>query len=136
MDACGTSAKTETKLEFVATATATSTLSDPFDRVDFWVEDVNGASWMLGSDTSGESGRKGGEDEDPTRRNRTWTYSLDASAAALYMRTREAAFPRTESSGATADAHTVRAFGVNDDGIALVQAVVITIQDGDRRRGV
>ena len=70
----------------------------PFDRVDFWVEDVNGASWMLGSDTSGESGRVGGE-LTTTRvcpvpaRDRTWTYSLDASAAALYMRTREAGFP-------------------------------------------
>ena len=83
--------ETETKLSFVATST-TSTLSNPFDRVDFWVEDVNGASWMLGSDTSGESGRVGGGDINNAR-NRTWTYSLDASAAALYMRTREAGFP-------------------------------------------
>ena len=123
-DDCEMNAETETELEFVATST-TSTLSDPFDRVDFWVEDVNGASWMLGSDTSGESGRVGGAGADA--RNRTWTYSLDASAAALYMRTREAGFPPTEES----DMHRVRAFAVNDDGIALVGSVMITIDDGD-----
>ena len=113
--------ETETELEFVATATATGAFSDPFDRVDFWVQDVNGASWMLGSDTSGESDRVSSTD-----RSRTWTYSLDASAAALYMRTREAGFPPVSDS----DMHTVRAFGVNDDGIALVLSVTIDIDDG------
>ena len=123
---CGMGKKeTETELSFVATST-TSTLSNPFDRVDFWVEDVNGASWMLGSDTSGESGRVGGVDGN-TARNRTWTFSLDASAAALYMRTREAAFPPTTDS----DMHMVHAFGVNDDGIALVQSMTIEIDDGE-----
>ena len=124
MDDCdeGDDAETETELEFVATATATGGFSDPFDRVDFWVQDVNGASWMLGSDTSGESDRVSSTD-----RRRTWTYSLDASAAALYMRTREAGFPPTTDS----DEHTVRAFGVNDDGIALVQSVTIDIDDGE-----
>ena len=127
MDDCtaGDDAETETELEFVATATAAGAFSEPFDRVDFWVQDVNGASWMLGSDTSGESGRVGGAGTDA--RNRTWTYSLDASAAALYMRTREAGFPPTTDS----DEHTVRAFGVNDDGIALVQSVTIDIDDGE-----
>ena len=122
---CEGAKETETKLSFVATS-STSTLSNPFDRVDFWVQDVNGASWMLGSDTSGESGRMGGTDEN-TARNRTWTFSLDASAAELYMRTREAAYPRTTPS----DMHLVHAFGVNDDDIALVQSVTITIDDGE-----
>ena len=122
MDDCADDAETETELEFVATTTATGAFSDPFDRVDFWVQDVNGASWMLGSDTSRESDRVSSTD-----RRRTWTYSLDASAAALYMRTREAGFPPTTDS----DEHTVRAFGVNDDGIALVQSVTIDIDDGE-----
>ena len=39
-----------------AAESATGTFSDPFDRVDFWVQDVNGASWLLGSDTSGSRG--------------------------------------------------------------------------------
>ena len=121
-DDCADDAETETELEFVATATATGAFSDPFDRVDFWVQDVNGASWMLGSDTSGESDRVSS-----SNRRRTWTYSLDASAAALYMRTREAGFPPDSDS----DEHTVRAFGVNDDGIALVQSVTIDIDDGE-----
>ena len=34
----------KTELELVATG-ETSTLSNPFDRVDFWVQDVNGVSW-------------------------------------------------------------------------------------------
>ena len=114
--------KSKTELEFVATANAIGSFSDPFDRVDFWVQDVNGASWMLGSDTSGESGRKSATD-----RTRTWTYSLDATAAALYMRTREAGFPPASNS----DMHTVRAFGVNDDGVALTATKMVTIDDGE-----
>ena len=117
--------ETSTELEVVATATNAGAFSDPFERVDFWVRDVNGASWMLGSDTSGDSGRVGGTGADA--RNRTWTYSLDATAANLYMLTREAAFPPTSDS----DSHTVLAFGVNDDGIALVSSVTIDIDDGE-----
>ena len=116
--------ETETELEVVATATNLGSFSEPFDRVDFWVQDVNGASWMLGSDTSGESGRVGGATND---RRRTWTYSLDATVMALYMRTREAAFPPAADS----DTHTVLAFGVNDDGVALVMSVTIDIDDGE-----
>ena len=124
MDDCeeGDDAERETELEFVATDQDLGAFSQPFDQVDFWVEDVNGASWLLGSDTSGESDRVSATD-----RNRTWTYSLDASAAMLYMLTREAGFLPTSDS----DAHTVRAFAVNDDGIALVQEVSIDIDDGE-----
>ena len=123
LDGCAAAdPETETELEVVATATNEGAFSDPFDRVDFWVEDVNGASWLIGSDTSGSSGRVSSSD-----RHRTWTYSLDVSAAALYMATREAAFlPSTDS-----DDHTVRAFGVNDDGIALVSEETIKIDDGE-----
>ena len=90
MDDCGkrTIAETETELKFVATATTEGAFSDPFDRVDFWVEDVNGASWMLGSDTSGESDRVSSSD-----RRRTWTYSLDASAMAIVYAYQGGRFP-------------------------------------------
>ena len=114
--------ESETELEVVATADAVGAFSDPFERVDFWVQDVNGASWLLGSDTSGESDRVSS-----TNRARTWTYSLDASAADLYMLTREAAFPP----GSDSDSHTVRAFGVNDDGVAYALSGTVTIDDGE-----
>ena len=61
------------------------TFRDPFERVDFWMQDVNGQHWLLGSDDSGASGRTSGND-------RTWTYSLNnVSGAMLYMMTRAAA---------------------------------------------
>ena len=124
-DDCATANRNSTvELEVEATATATGAFGDPFERVDFWVRDVNGASWMLGSDTSGESGRVSSSD-----RRRTWTYSLDASAADLQMLTREEAFPPTGDTDS--DSHTVLAFAVNDDGIALVSTVTLTIDDGD-----
>ena len=115
---------TETELEVVVTAGATGAFGDPFERVDFWVRDVNGASWMLGSDTSGESGRASSTD-----RTRTWTYSLDATGADLQMLTRESAFPPTGDTDS--DTHTVLAFGVNDDEIAIVSSATVTIDDGD-----
>ena len=43
------------------------------------------------------------------------------------MLTREAAFPPTTDS----DSHTVLAFGVNDDGIALVSSVDGDLDDGE-----
>ena len=113
----------ETELEFVATAAATGSFSDPFDQVDFWVQDVNGTSWMIGSDTSGASGRVSATD-----RTRTWTYSLDVSAADLYMLTREAGF--LDLTGLD-DTHTVHAFGVNDDDVAVTANAEATIDDGE-----
>ena len=121
-DAATDDDETETELEVVATAAATGAFSNPFERVDFWVRDVNGASWHLGSDTSGESGRVSSTD-----RTRTWTYSLDAAAANLYMLTREAAF----TPAADSDTHTVLAFAVNDDGVALVASVDLDLDDGE-----
>ena len=129
VDDCGADdPETETELEFVAIASEAGAFSNPFDRLDFWVEDVNGASWLLGSDTSGSSDRVGGPGTDA--RNRTWTYSLDASAADLHMLTREAGFPPTGDTNSDTG-HTVRAFAVNDDGIALVRSVDLTIDDGE-----
>ena len=121
-DCADANQESETELEVVATADAVGAFSDPFERVDFWMQDVNGASWLIGSDTSGESGRVSA-----TNRARTWTYSLDVSAANLYMLTREAAFPP----GSDSDSHTVRAFGVNDDGVAYALSGAVTIDDGE-----
>ena len=47
--------------------------------------------------------------------------------ATLYMLTREAAFPPTSDS----DQHTVLAFGVNNDGIALVSSVTLNLNDDE-----
>ena len=123
-DCADANQESETELEFEATATATGAFSEPFERVDFWMQDVNGASWLIGSDTSGESGRASATD-----RRRTWTYSLEVSADALYMLTREAAFPVEADNDS--DSHTVRVFGVNDDGVALTASGTVTIDDGD-----
>ena len=114
--------ESEAELEFVATADAVGSFSEPFDRVDFWMQDVNGASWLIGSDASGTSGRVSSTD-----RTRTWTYSLDVSAARLYMLTREAGF----RGAGTDDTHTVRAFGVNDDNVAVTDNEDVTIDDGE-----
>ena len=99
----------------MAKADALGSFSDPFDRVDFWVQDVNGASWMLGSDTSGESGRVGGSESRSHaigHGHTLWTRLRPT----LYMLYQGGRFP---AGLADSDMHTVRAFGVNDDGVAL-----------------
>ena len=93
------------------------TFRDPFERVDFWMEDVNGQHWLLGSDDSGASGRNSDND-------RTWTYSLDnVSGAMLYMMTRAAA----GFADADSDMYTVRAFAVNGDNVALMASDPVMI---------
>ena len=72
----------------------------------------------------GERLRVGGADNDRTR---TWTYSLDVSAADLYMLTREAGFRGAGDN----DTHTVHAFGVNDDNVALTNSKDVVIDDGE-----
>ena len=52
--------KTSLKVEVRVIAPAAGSFRDPFEKVDFLVADVNGASWVVGSDDSGTSGRKGG----------------------------------------------------------------------------
>ena len=79
--------ESETTLEVVATAAATGSFNNPFDGVDFWMMDVNGAHWKLPVTASGEAGRT-------DDRKRTWTYSVVVPAAMLRMMTREADFPR------------------------------------------
>ena len=113
--------ESETTLEVVATAAATGSFNNPFDGVDFWMMDVNGAHWKLPVTASVEAGRTDG-------RERTWTYSVEVPAAMLRMMTREADFPPAGDSDS--DSHMVRMFAV-DDGIAVTQAMPVTIDDGD-----
>ena len=51
--------ESETTLEVVATAVATGSFNNPFDGVDFWMMDVNGAHWKLPVTASAEAGRTG-----------------------------------------------------------------------------
>ena len=111
--------ESETTLEVVATAAATGSFNNPFDGVDFWMMDVNGAHWKLPVTASAEAGRT-------DDRRRTWTYSVEVPAAMLRMMTREADFPPDTPN----DSHMVRAFAV-DDGIAVTLSKPVTIDDGD-----
>ena len=111
--------ESETTLEVVATAVETGSFNNPFDGVDFWMMDVNGAHWKLPVTASPEAGRT-------DDRRRTWTYSVEVPAAMLRMMTREADFPP----GNDSDSHMVRAFAV-DDGIAVMRSGPVTIDDGD-----
>ena len=117
---CGKDEKSETTLEVVATAKETGSFNNPFDRVDFWMMDVNGAHWKLPVTASVEAGRT-------DTRERTWTYSVVVPAAMLRMMTREADFPPTGDS----DSHMVRMFAVDDDGIAVTLSKPVTINDRD-----
>ena len=92
----------------------TGSTRDPFERVDFWVTDINGASWIVGSDTSGTSGRN-------DARARTWSYSVRVPGTMLRMATR----PGT---GGTETA-MIRAIGVNDEGVGLVTSVELAAED-------
>ena len=49
------------EIEFRAIARADGPFPNPFEQVDFWMTDVNGASWFFGSDATGTSGRKGSD---------------------------------------------------------------------------
>ena len=108
---------TSVKIEVMAIAPAAGTFSNPFERVDFWVTDVNGASWMVGSDISGGSGRVGGDEENA--RWRTWSYSVTLPGTMLNMATRGV-------TGGTGDA-MFRAIGVNEEGVGLVVSTGVTI---------
>ena len=115
-DCAVTDEPTTSDLEFVATRADGTFRVDPFERVDFWMQDVNGQHWLLGSDDSGASGRNDASD-------RTWTYSLNnVSGAMLYMMTRAAGFM-----DAADDMYTVRAFAVNGDGVALMASGEVVI---------
>ncbi len=110
-------AETSVKIEVRARAEESGTFSDPFERVDFLVTDINGVSWTVGSDASGTSGRVGGDAENA--RNRTWTYSLTLPGTMLNMATRPMA-------GGT-ETPMIRAIAVNDNNVGLVESTEVAI---------
>ena len=110
-------AETSVKIEVRARAQESGTFGDPFERVDFWVTDVNGVSWMVGSDASGTSGRVGGDGDGA--RNRTWTYSVTLPGTMLNMATRPGI-------GGT-ETPMIRAVAVNDNNVGLVESTGVAI---------
>ncbi len=116
--------KTSLKVEVRVIAIEDGTFRDPFERVDFLVADVNGASWVVGSDDSGTSGRKGGMPENEAR-YRTWSYSVTLPGTMVNMATRGG----TRGAGAGGDAAEamIRAIAVNKSGVGLLLSTEVTI---------
>ena len=112
---------TSLKVEVRAIATEAGTFSNPFERVDFWVTDVNGTSWRLGSDASGTSGRVGGDEANA--RWRAWSYSVTLPGAMVGMATRAG----TSVEGVNAVVPMIRAVAVNDENVGLVEASAVVI---------
>ena len=110
-------AETSVKIEVRVIAPVTGSFSNPLERVDFWVTDINGVSWNVGSDTSGTSGRVGGNDANA--RFRTWSYSVTLTGVFLNMATR----PGTGGS----ETVMIRAIAVNDDNVGLVVSAGVAI---------
>ncbi len=108
---------TSLKVEIEYQNTASGTFSNPLERVDFWVTDVNGTSWYVGSDTSGTSGRVGGTGDDA--RYRMWSYSVTLSGELINMATRS-------DTGGTGTPMIV-AIGVNDENVGLSQSTNVDI---------
>ena len=108
--------ETSVKIEVMAIAPESGTFSNPLERVDFWMTDVAGVSWMVGSDASGTSGRVGGDG--PNARWRTWSYSVTLPGAMLHMATRP---------GLGTGAAMIRAIAVNDNNVGLVVSTGVAI---------
>ena len=110
-------AETSVKIEVRARAGASGTFGNPFEKVDFWVTDINGISWMVGSDASGTSGRVGGELMNA--RYRTWTYSVTLPGTMLNMATR----PGIGGN----EVPMIRAIAVNDNNVGLLESTGVAI---------
>ena len=112
---------TSLKVEVRAIAPASGTFRNPFARVDFWVTDVNGTSWYVGSDASGTSGRVGGTKDNA--RWRAWSYSVTLPGALVGMATRAG----ISVEGVNTVLPMIRAVAVNDENVGLVQASPVVI---------
>ena len=112
-------------IEFRAVARADGPFPNPFERVDFWMTDVNGASWFFGSDTTGTSGRKGSDGEFDFFRGDdhfpTWSFSIVVPGTLL------AAIARTDTNEGSATAPMIRAIGVNENDVGLVTSTGVAI---------
>ena len=122
--ACGDMSKTSLKVEVRVIAPADGTFRDPIERVDFLVADVNGASWVVGSDGSGTSGRKGGMPDDQAR-YRTWSYSVTLPGTMVNMATR--GDTRGAAAEGTAEPAMIHAIAVNKSGVGLLLSTEVTI---------
>ena len=111
--------------EFRAIARAAGPFANPFERVDFWMTDVNGASWFFGNDATGTSGRKGpdipfdffpGDDQ-----FRTWSFSIIVPGTLL------AAIARTDTKEGSGTEPVIRVIGVNDNDVGLLTSTGVAI---------
>ena len=108
--------ETSLKIEVKASATESGTFSNPFERVDFLITDINGVSWTVGSDASGTSGRIGGGN-----RNRTWSYSITLPGTMLRAATRPMAGGDVTP--------MIRAIAVNDNNVGLLGSTAMPTFD-------
>ena len=113
------------EIEFRAIAAAAGTFDNPFERVDFWMTDVNGASWLFGSDgtgTNGEKGPDGGDDQNEDDDGlETWSYSVIVPGTLL------AAVARADTNEASTMEPMIRAIGVNENGVGVVTTTGVAI---------
>ena len=113
------------KIEFRAIARAGGPFPNPFRRVDFWMSDVNGASWFFGSDATGTSGTKGPDryfDFNPNDDHLpTWSFSITVPGTLL------AAIARTDTNEGSGTAPMIRAIGVNGNEVGLVTSTGVAI---------
>ena len=119
--------KSTVKIGVRAAANAAGTFRDPFERVDFWMTDESGVAWLVGSDTSGTSGRKGGTGNDA--RFRTWSYSITVAGTALKAVTREGAWA-PGGTGADSDASKIIAIGVKANGVGFYKQTANAVEFG------
>lgn len=112
-------------IEFRAIAPAAGTFENPFERVDFWMTDVNGASWFFGSDGTGTSGEKGpdGDDDQNTDDDgfQTWSYSIIVPGTLL------AAVARADTNEASTTEPMIRAIAVNGNEVGVVTTTGVAI---------
>ena len=113
------------EIVFRAIARADGPFPNPFERVDFWMTDVNGASWFFGSDATGRSGRKGPDgrfdffpDDDHFP---TWSFSIIVPGTLL------AAIARTDTNEDSGTAPMIRAIGVNEYEVGVITSTGVAI---------
>ena len=111
--------ETSLKIEVKASATESGTFSNPFERVDFLITDINGVSWTVGSDDSGTSGRIGGDNADTARNRRGRT--PDAARTMLRAATRPMAGGNVTP--------MIRAIAVNDNNVGLLGSTAMPMFD-------
>ena len=113
------------EIVFRAIAREEGPFPNPFERVDFWMSDVNGASWFFGSDETGTSGRKGSDevldfnpDDDDFP---TWSFSITVPGTLL------AAIARADTNEGSDTEPMIRAIGVNGNEVGLVTSTGVAI---------